>query len=73
MLDLWLVSCFLLPFLRDMNFWKNPLEREEYKVRAKSLVRTMSCVSTNDGNVVNCSGSESQPITDNSEFAQSHH
>ena len=53
-----------------MNFWKNPLEREEYKVRAKSLVRTMSCVSTNDGNVVNCSGSESQSIADNSEFAQ---
>ncbi len=38
---LWLVSCFLYPFLRDMEFWKDPLQREQFKSRAEKLTRSM--------------------------------
>ena len=39
--DLWLLACFLFPFLRDMTFWTNLSEREEFKTRAESLLRIM--------------------------------
>jgi len=40
--DLWLVACFLYPFLRDTKFWDDPLEREEFRTREESLTRLMS-------------------------------
>lgn len=39
--DLWLVACFLYPYLRDMSFWDNAVEREQFKVRAENLTRSM--------------------------------
>jgi len=39
--DLWLVACFLYPYLRDMNFWANEIEREDFKKRAEALTRKM--------------------------------
>lgn len=39
--DLWLVACFLFPFLRDMEFWENATERESFKTRAESLTRSL--------------------------------
>ncbi len=39
--DLWLVSCYLHPFLRDMEFWNDPSQREQFKVRGEKLLRTM--------------------------------
>lgn len=39
--DLWLVACFLFPFLRDMEFWENPVERADFKVRAEALTRSL--------------------------------
>jgi len=39
--DLWLVACFLFPLLRDMNFWANEIEREDFKRRAEALTRKM--------------------------------
>ena len=47
--DLWLVACFLFPFLRDMGFWKDPMEKEQFKMRAEALTRTMcSEISSDD-------------------------
>ncbi len=39
--DLWLVSCFLYPFLRDMEFWNDPSERQQFRTRAEALTRQM--------------------------------
>ena len=46
--DLWLVSCYLHPFLRDMEFWNDPLQREQFKVRGENLLRAM-CSEVNSG------------------------
>ena len=50
---LWLVSCFLCPFLRDRKFWKDPLRREIFKSRAEKLIRSMcdSYDTTNPGDI----------------------
>ncbi len=36
-----MVASFLYPFLRDMLFWENPAEREQFKTKAETLVRAM--------------------------------
>ncbi len=36
--DLWLVSSFFYPLLRDMALWADPLEREVFKLRAETLI-----------------------------------
>lgn len=41
--DLWLVACFLFPFLRDMEFWKSSIERADFQCRAEMLTGSM-CV-----------------------------
>ena len=35
------MACFLFPVLRDMHFWENPIESEEFKRRGESLTRSM--------------------------------
>ncbi len=39
--DLWLVACFLFPYLRDMSFWVDTAQREDYEKRARALSRNM--------------------------------
>jgi len=39
--DLWLVSCFLYPYLRNFDFWKDSAEREIFKIRAEALTRAL--------------------------------
>lgn len=39
--NLWLVACFLIPLLRDFEFWEYKSEWKEYKERAESLTRAM--------------------------------
>jgi len=39
--DLWLVACFLYPSLRDFQFWKDPTERQEYRLRGETLTRVL--------------------------------
>ena len=39
---MWLDSCFLYPFLKDMEFWEGPLQREQFKFRAEKLTHFMS-------------------------------
>jgi len=39
--DLWLVACFLYPYLRDMNFWDNEIERLDFRNRGEALTRAM--------------------------------
>ena len=43
--DLWLVACFVYPFLRNKYFWEDPTQREESKARAESLTRKMTGIS----------------------------
>ena len=47
--DLWLVACFLYPYLRDMSFWDDDIEREEFKRRAETLTRAMYAAQEADG------------------------
>ena len=37
----WLVSCFPYPFLRDLKFWKDPMQREHFKSGAEKPTRSM--------------------------------
>ena len=39
--ELWLVACFLFPFLNEMAFNEDPTEREQFKIRAENLTRAM--------------------------------
>ena len=39
--DLWLVACFLYPYLRDMNFWDDPIQRTDFRKRAEAMTRLL--------------------------------
>lgn len=39
--DLWLLGCFLFPYLRDMSFWHDVPERQGFIARAESLTRIL--------------------------------
>ena len=63
--DLWLAASFLYPYLRDIEFWKNPIKREQFRTRAESLTRVIAGVNQSTPVDNNTSASyevESDPI-----------
>lgn len=63
--DLWLVACFLYPFLRDMSFWCDCAQKEYFKKRAEALTRIL-CesppVEKSDCAAGHTNGSNSHPL-----------
>ena len=42
--DLWLVASFLYTYLRNIEFRKNPKEREQFRTRTESLTKVIAGV-----------------------------
>ena len=65
--DLWLTSSNLHPFLRDMEFWNDPSQREQFKVRGENLLLAMCSEATSGSSRENELGMEIHSIQPNDE------